>query len=399
MSSLHSGERFVPEEQEVTLLGGSNGRVVVDLDANETVSVRRRNAKLTCIALGVACLILCAAVYVYVVGGTTERGGDQVSPNLSVASVSATPQVPLVSPMQMSAIHVTPMPTTLPTAVPTVGLSHEFIGSHTVAVPTAAPTTHCGAPPVCVETNGQMMTVDDVISSRPKGLLVFAMPDMKCSMAIYDAVQFREMKSEYVPFDGGCPHDPEDEDVLCPYRHGVSKVWDYLHCIYSNDRHGAQIMHSYVFYDGAFIGQGYAAAEKINTGRLGGWTQEQIDEECDESYPKASKLIAKYMAAHNDRVLVFGWEGCPCTSDAQSRFGEAHVCYNGFTWENQEAPIMQYLQCREQSLNDHSFIYARMSNDQWWFVGNGFQLAPDAMDKGQLDALIRGSGVATTCTP
>lgn len=126
------------------------------------------------------------------------------------------------------------------------------------------------------------------------------MQDMKCTMAIYDAVQFREMKTEFVPFEGhhcprlhacmemkteflpfeghrcacmcvwvyiykyiiicldysmlalarnmnlpwpssgcpptfsGCPpHDEDDIDFECVYRRGVSAVWDYLHCMYS----------------------------------------------------------------------------------------------------------------------------------------------------------------------
>merc|ERR550525_910390 len=61
---------------------------------------------------------------------------------------------------------------------------------------------------------------------------------------------------------------------------------------------------------------------------------------------------------------------------------------------------MAYLQCREGTTQDHSFIYFRSKEGVpggWNHVGNGFQFAHDALPEEEFDAHVNGADAVTTC--
>lgn len=117
--------------------------------------------------------------------------------------------------------------------------------------------------PASPQLDGQ--DVSTLISST-KGMLILAIQNMRCTLAAEGALHDKgeEATTKYftatLSNSGGGPP---------PYEKGASDVWDYLHGCYPNDKEGANIMHSYVFKDGKFIGQGFAAARVITGSSLG----------------------------------------------------------------------------------------------------------------------------------
>mmetsp|Transcript_137857 Transcript_137857/g.251118 ORF Transcript_137857/g.251118 Transcript_137857/m.251118 type:complete len:489 (+) Transcript_137857:46-1512(+) len=225
--------------------------------------------------------------------------------------------------------------------------------------------------------------LDDVISSTP-GILIVANSQMRCTQAAISALQQKGMKYTLKEFETPFAYEP-----------GASDIWDWLHCSYPDDMiGGGTIMHSYIFLEGTFEGQGFAAADKIQQGLLSGPTG---GKSCEDQFSEQAEVLKHYQADPNNKILLFGWLSCPCTSIAQSRFAEASVCYEGRTWANPSSQLMAYLQCREAKSNDHSFVYFRTAEGAWDFVGNGFMFDENAMLKEQFDSLVMSSDAETDC--
>lgn len=108
-------------------------------------------------------------------------------------------------------------------------------------------------------------------------------------------------------------------------------------------------------------------------------------------------MLRQYQANDTNKVLLFGWLACPCTTIAQTRFAADSICYDGRTWANPNSKLMKYLQCKEGQPEDHSFVYFRTSQSKWDFVGNGFLFDESKMPKARLAPLVANSGVSTTC--
>jgi len=108
--------------------------------------------------------------------------------------------------------------------------------------------------PTTPEIDGQ--SVDDLIATS-QGLLVLGMPKMRCTLAFRGEADAHGIAHSFHQFTG-----------QFQYQEGISAVWDYLHCKYPDDRQTGMIMHSYVFNDGAFVGQGFVAAEKLRSGAI-----------------------------------------------------------------------------------------------------------------------------------
>eukprot|EP00747_Dinoflagellata_sp_TGD_P167216 gnl/TRDRNA2_/TRDRNA2_191228_c0_seq1.p1 gnl/TRDRNA2_/TRDRNA2_191228_c0~~gnl/TRDRNA2_/TRDRNA2_191228_c0_seq1.p1 ORF type:complete len:469 (+),score=69.35 gnl/TRDRNA2_/TRDRNA2_191228_c0_seq1:61-1467(+) len=117
---------------------------------------------------------------------------------------------------------------------------------------------------------------------------------------------------------------------------------------------------------------------------------------CDKQYATAASIFEKYQKSDTS-VLLFGWNGCPCTGIAQDRLADSKVCYKGRTWSDPSEKLMKYLQCRENDADSHSFVYFRDESGTWKYVGNGFKLQDSAMSSGDLDRLIDDSGAKTSC--
>lgn len=245
---------------------------------------------------------------------------------------------------------------------------------------------NCGSAP---ELESQKL--DELISQTP-GILLVAMKDMRCTQAVEAAMQSKGIASttKYFSSSSAQPGTEIPTDA--------SEVWKWLHCTSNNDGN----MHSYVFKDGSFIGNGFQAAELIKSGQLAGEADqgEVVAKSCEERFPNQAKVVENYQNDPKNRVLLFGWQGCPCTGIAKARFGAEGICYEGRTWNNPSSKMMDYLQCKEKDDSHHSFIYFRTgseSSSSWEFFGNGFALDQAKFSKDALDSKVALADGKTGC--
>jgi hypothetical protein len=238
----------------------------------------------------------------------------------------------------------------------------------------------CGVAPQVDGTS-----VDSLIRDNDAGgILIVANPRMRCTAAAISALTSKGLKYVLKEFETPFAYVP-----------GASEVWDWLHCTYPNDANpDGTIMHSYVFGGQEFQGNGFVAAQKIESGALAG-TQGSVS--CDKRFPHEAEIISHYQKNATTKVLLFGWLACPCMSIAQTRFAAADVCYEGRTWADPGAKIMSYLQCKERGPEDHSFVYFRDAQGAWKFAGNGFEFDNNAMPAAKFTSLVTTSKAATTC--
>mmetsp|Transcript_31709 Transcript_31709/g.67440 ORF Transcript_31709/g.67440 Transcript_31709/m.67440 type:complete len:476 (+) Transcript_31709:120-1547(+) len=250
-------------------------------------------------------------------------------------------------------------------------------GQHIIspASPMSMAQVRCPAPPTLDGKN-----VQDIIENT-KGILMIANPQMRCTLAAKAAMQAK-----------GVQYQEHTFETPFAYAPGASVVWDWLHCTYPNDDQDGAIMHSYVFKDGSFLGQGFQAAETIKSDAAKG-----TGASCEQRYPEDAQTLKHFQDNATSKVLLFGWLSCPCTGIAQSRFATQSICYEGRTWANPESTLMAYLQCKEAAADDHSFVYFRDASGAWQFKGNGFQFDEDAMADNDFNALVHDSGVEKTC--
>lgn len=218
-----------------------------------------------------------------------------------------------------------------------------------------------------------------------EGVLVVAIPKMRCTEAVKAALNAKGVSFKLMTFDG--PFQ---------YTQGQSKVWDWLHCTYPDDKSGGNVMHSYVFLGDKFLGNGFVAADKVANGELDAQLGSDLAKPCEERFASQAKVIKQYMADAKNKVLVFGWIGCPCMGIVKGRLNEKNICYEGRHWADPSSPLMAYLQCREKDTESHSFIYFRSGNS-WNFAGNGFKFDKNAMSDEQLMEKVEGAGASTDC--
>jgi len=231
------------------------------------------------------------------------------------------------------------------------------------------------------EINGQDLKtmIDD-----NKGVLVVSIDHMNCLATVSTALNSKGAPFQEVHFEG--PFD---------YSPGASAIWDWLHCTYPDDQYNGVTMHSYVFVDDQFIGNGFTAADKINSGELD--TQLSISAgSCDDRFPSEANILQQYMAIPSNKVLLFGWMTCPCVQIAQSRFAEKSVCYEGRQWADPDSTLMAYFQCREGEPESHSFIYFR-NGSNWDYAGNGFMMDEGILSDAELTEKLTVAGADLTC--
>ena len=72
-------------------------------------------------------------------------------------------------------------------------------------------------------------------------------------------------------------------------------------------------------------------------------------------------------------LALLGWNGCPCTNIARSRFESVGACYLQQVWPTDTAPLYKHLQCLYGEQH-HSFVFFGGV-----FVGDGFSLEPQRM--------------------
>ena len=191
--------------------------------------------------------------------------------------------------------------------------------------------------------------------------------------------------------------------------------WAYLQCMHPQDRMcpTCGFSHSYIWIDGAYIGNGFAIRDMSVADMTQRLTDAGAATTCGgcDSYLAGAALTAAEVDAHiaSNTVMLFGWEGCPCTGMARARFASAGICHEEFTWGSTAEPLMAYLNCRfpwaagcplrgsngggcSGNGEHHSFIF--MGGD---FIDNGFGFSEFVLGNTRLDALVTSSGAQTTC--
>lgn len=112
----------------------------------------------------------------------------------------------------------------------------------------------CGAAP---SLDGQPLDQLIAANAGSKKALMIAIPHMRCTEASKAAIEAKGFTMDLVDFTG-----------QFAYVKGESDPWDWLHCKYPDDQASGTIMHSYVFVDGVFRGNGFDAATVISSGSV-----------------------------------------------------------------------------------------------------------------------------------
>jgi len=112
---------------------------------------------------------------------------------------------------------------------------------------TSSASQSCGVSP---KVHG--VALEDLIKNTKRPLLV-AIPHMRCTQAVENALKQNGLNFKTVSFAGNFQ-----------FVQGQNSIWDWLDCTYPDDKNGGTTMHSYLFYGGEFIGDGFAAATKVS---------------------------------------------------------------------------------------------------------------------------------------
>ena len=162
-------------------------------------------------------------------------------------------------------------------------------------------------------------------------------------------------------------------------------------------------MHSYVYIGGEYIGDGFSLLPgNIDDGKLeaklvAAGAQHNAAcgaaARCDAKHLITDKVRKKlHEVISKAPVVLYGWGGCPCTSDARTRFRNDGVCYVETVWPDRIDPLFHYLQCLYGDDN-HSFVFIGGK-----FIGNGFVLGPRAMTEANFQRLLKKAKAAKTCS-
>jgi len=219
--------------------------------------------------------------------------------------------------------------------------------------------------PSCMHEKGlvhpsRIAEMEEAIRTRPVTLL--AMPHMRCTDAAVARLEGA----------GVCFHTiswTEHDDPL----------WKYLQCLHPHEIVGTMQMHSYVYIDGKFAGNGF----KLLPGAMseGELSKRLVDAKADQTCERDCSGIAGLTATDlgnlrrmkGEPLALLGWQGCPCTGIARRRFEGAGACFVENVWPEDNAPLYKYLQCVHGS-HHHSFVFFGGQ-----FVGDGFVLQEHSM--------------------
>lgn len=195
-----------------------------------------------------------------------------------------------------------------------------------------------------------------------------------------------------------------------------SALFDYMKCL-----HPETDMHSFVYFRGKYVGDGFRLLSNPSDWRcqrkLGSGSVTCLNEglyrsmlktagassNCspDCSHIKDNVSPARFPATFENNIghhplILYGWNGCPCTAYARNHFQSKGWCYGENVWSNPRDPLFAYLQCRYGNQH-HSFIFVKGQ-----FKGNGFlynqndaraPYGPDA----KLTPMLSAAGTRRTC--
>lgn len=108
-------------------------------------------------------------------------------------------------------------------------------------------------------------------------------------------------------------------------------LWSYMKCLHPHEEVGGMQMHSYVYIGGKYIGNGFALSEEqMRPNRLQAKLQAanarmDCHEDCGSLAPAEERQRLAEMVAQP--LALLGWNGCPCTNIARTRFESMGACY------------------------------------------------------------------------
>ena len=207
----------------------------------------------------------------------------------------------------------------------------------------------------------------------------------------------------------------QGDGTCLEYVEITDSQWTYLQCLHPQDLMcpTCGFSHSYAWIDGAYIGNGFAVRDMSPADMTERLTAAGAATTCGgcEAHLAGAALTAEQVDAMiaNNPVMLFGWEGCPCTGIARQRLISAGICYEEFTWASSMEPLMDYLNCRHPWAagcpnrgssgqgcsgggEHHSFIYIAEQ-----FIDNGFGFSATVLPSSRLTALTTAAAAETTC--
>jgi len=122
-------------------------------------------------------------------------------------------------------------------------------------------------------------------------------------------------------------------------------------------------------------------------------------EKCCVDHPEGCDQVKNLFDQPEKRVILVGWEGCPCTGIARKRFQAMDLCFDELTFPNPTDPKMQYMMC-QYGEDNHSFIFMRSgkeANSKFNFEKNGFFFDERKMSADTLQNKCDTAGALETC--
>ena len=244
------------------------------------------------------------------------------------------------------------------------------------SAPASAPAS--SAPSSCARLlpAADIAAIERMIATEP--VLVFGMKHTRCLAAA----------SERLEAAGACFRWESWEVAEAP-------LWAYMKCLHPNELVGGMEMHSYVYFGGEYIGNGFALmestmAEASLMSKLHA-ANAKLDcaQSCDLLAPAEER--AEFSRMTSAPLALLGWSGCPCTNIARSRFESAGACYLQKIWPTDTAPMYKWLQCK-YGKHHHSFVFAAGR-----FLGDGFELEENRMGSAAFRQVLDGAQASLHC--
>lgn len=242
----------------------------------------------------------------------------------------------------------------------------------------------------------------DPLDNEVDSVVLIGKPNIRCTIAAQQRLQAGNVCNTFVDATA----DPA--------------LFSYMKCL-----HPETDMHSFVYMRGQYIGDGFrllsnradwrckrkltvrgvvTTVDCLDHGQFTAQLKAAASStnclpSCD--HIKDNVVPARFPEMFNQNIkahslMLYGWNGCPCTSYARSHFMSGAWCYGENVWSNPSDPLFAYLQCRYGSQH-HSFVFV---NGQ--FKGNGFGFnmgdarAPYGPDS-KLTPMLQAANTQRTC--
>lgn len=116
---------------------------------------------------------------------------------------------------------------------------------------------------------------------------------------------------------------------------------------------------------------------------------------CEKKHHLEAHVVSDSMSNASHHVVLFAWEGCECATIAEERLKAETICYESYTWDDGNSPLMTYLQCKENT-KDHSFVYIKHGST-WMHFGSGRKLSTQETSHMVLNEILYEANASKGC--